>query len=162
MPQPKQKPGLSKQDYATPREFIDAVERRFGAITLDLAASPDNAKAKRYFTIGQDSLSQDWGKLLGEGHNLWLNPPFRNIVIWAKKCSETKRPYVRPDEWPSKIMLLTPASVSTNWFRDYVFGKARVFALNPRMSFDGEAVFPKDLLLSVYGLRPGFEVWRWK
>lgn len=39
----------SKQDYATPQELIASVEKRFGSIVFDLAASPENKKHKRYF-----------------------------------------------------------------------------------------------------------------
>jgi len=39
----------SKQDYGTPRDFLDAVEKRFGAIGMDLAAHAANHKFPRYF-----------------------------------------------------------------------------------------------------------------
>ena len=39
---PAQKPGSSKQDYSTPRAFLDAVEKRFGRIKWDLAAHERN------------------------------------------------------------------------------------------------------------------------
>ncbi len=39
----------SRQDYGTPRAFLDAVERRFGPIQFDLAAHRGNAKHERYF-----------------------------------------------------------------------------------------------------------------
>jgi hypothetical protein len=39
----------SKQDYGTPREFLDACEKRFGPIIFDLAAHRGNKKHARYF-----------------------------------------------------------------------------------------------------------------
>jgi hypothetical protein len=39
----------SKQDYATPAEFIAAVEKRFGPIQFDLAAHRANKRHERYF-----------------------------------------------------------------------------------------------------------------
>lgn len=39
----------SKQDYATPADFIAAVERRFGTIQFDLAAHRGNHQHERYF-----------------------------------------------------------------------------------------------------------------
>jgi len=39
----------SKQDYGTPWELIDAVTKRFGPISFDLAAHANNKKHPRYF-----------------------------------------------------------------------------------------------------------------
>lgn len=39
----------SRQDYGTPKEFLQAVEQRFGRIAFDLAAHAANAKHERYF-----------------------------------------------------------------------------------------------------------------
>ena len=39
----------SKQDYATPDEFMQAVVKRFGPISFDLAAHAGNKKHARYF-----------------------------------------------------------------------------------------------------------------
>ena len=154
MSEPRQKPGRSKQDYATPPEFISAVVKRFGPLAWDLAADSKNHKAPNYFTVEQDSLAQDWSKLQG---TLWLNPPFGYIAPWAKKCADTCL------EMPvgNRILMLVPASVGSNWFLEHVYPRALVIALNPRMSFDGKAPFPKDLILAVYGRHPGFDVWRW-
>ena len=155
MSEPQQRPGKSKQDYATPAEFIDAVVDRFGPLAYDLAADATNHKAASYFTAEQDSLKQDWTRLRG---NLWLNPPFCDIAPWAAKCAETCHEMVMGD----RILMLVPASVGSNWFLQHVYHRALVIALNPRMSFDGKAPFPKDLILAAYGRPPGFEVWRWK
>jgi phage N-6-adenine-methyltransferase len=150
---PVQKPGRSKQDYATPRELIDAVEARFRRLDWDLAASAENRKAAQFYSIADDSLRQDWTKLTG---NLWLNPPFADIEPWAAKCAASTGPGRR-------IFLLTPASVGSNWFAEHVFDKACVIALRPRMTFVGATdPYPKDLILSVFGRPAGFELWRWK
>lgn len=151
---PAQKPGRSKQDYGTPRALIDAVEKRFGPLAWDLAATDENAKAAKFITPDQDSLSRCWSMLSG---NMWLNPPFANIEPWAKKCAET----ILDDS--SRILLLTPASVGSEWFRGYVNGRALVLALSPRLTFEGCAdPYPKDCIISVYGKPPGFQCWRWR
>jgi phage N-6-adenine-methyltransferase len=146
--------GRSKQDYGTPPEFIDAVRARFGRLDWDLAASTENAVASRFFTEEEDSLKQDWGECSG---TLWLNPPFADIEPWARKCSEQR--WRR--EW---LLLLTPASVGSNWFAERVFGKALVLFLSPRLQFVGtDSSYPKDLALSCFGFgASGFECWRWR
>jgi hypothetical protein len=72
--------GASKQNYETPADFIRAVETRFGRLTVDLACSPENAKAPDRFY--EDRLPA-WPR---EGL-LWLNPPFSNIAPWASRCA---------------------------------------------------------------------------
>src|ERR1700730_1794186 len=131
---PAQKPGLSKQDYGTPRVFLDAVERRFGKLVFDLAATSANSVARRYYGYRADrsftdSLAQEWTKLKG---TLWLNPPFAHIEPWAKKCCFSASSLRGP-----KIFFLVPASVGSEWFARHVFDKALVLFLVGRLSFDG-------------------------
>ena len=160
---PKQKPGKSRQDYETPQDLIDAIERRFGPLTFDLAAHAKNTKCPDYYNSRVDSLKQDWSLLKG---NLWLNPPFAHIDPWAEKCKETvwcwQHINVTPI-LPFTIFLLTPASIGSEWFRKHIYMHAHVIGLNPRLKFVGEEdAYPKDCMLSLFGRQPGFEVWRWK
>jgi phage N-6-adenine-methyltransferase len=146
--------GSSEQNYETPAEFIRAVERRFGPLKVDLAATAVNTKAPKYITPEQDSLLVPWPS----SGLLWLNPPFSNITPWAKKCVENSTIF-HPT---SKILLLVPASVGSNWFRDYVHKKALVLFLNGRISFDGKNPYPKDCILVVYRYRPEYQIWTWR
>ncbi len=150
---PVQKPGKSKQDYETPDEFITAVKRllRIGHFNIDLAADGLNTKGSIYFREEEDSLSIDWPDV-GQDW-CWLNPPFGNIAPWAEKC------------WTSgiRVAFLVPASVGANWFRDWVDGKAYVFFLSPRLSFDGKDPYPKDCILCLYGTgMTGYKCWDWR
>lgn len=77
----------SNQEMATPPEFVRAVEKYFKIkFKYDMAATPDNTKCKNYFTATDDSLKFDWPL---DGW-CWLNPPFRNLTAWIKKCKEQK------------------------------------------------------------------------
>jgi phage N-6-adenine-methyltransferase len=151
---PSMRRGKSKQNYQTPPDFISAVEKRFGMITFDLAADADNCVTGEHFDVEQDSLAQDWTKHDGL---LWLNPPFADLAPWAARCAAFAGPSTR-------ILLLTPASIGSNWFADHVHGKALVLALSPRLQFVGAAdPYPRDLILSCYGFGvAGFDVWRWR
>ena len=150
---PEQKPGRSIQNYATPAEFIRAVKKRWDIeeFDYDLAADGDNSQAPFHFCEEEDSLKQNWTRLIG---NLWLNPPFANIDPWAEKCA-------RDAAVGRRIFFLTPASIGANWFANHVWKKARVFALQGRLSFDGKAPYPKDCMLSVFPDN-GFEIWDWR
>jgi site-specific DNA-methyltransferase (adenine-specific) len=157
---PAQAPGLSKQDYSTPTEFIDAVKRKFGirAFAYDLAASQENTKADLFFSEKEDSLQQDWSKLSGD---LWLNCPYARIEPWAKKSYESSLARKTPVS-PPRLFLLVPAAVGANWWSRWVHKKCRVYFLNGRISFDGKAPYPKDTALACYNMPVGYRVWRWK
>lgn len=144
----------SKQDYETPWAFIRAVEARFGPLWFDLAADAKNTKSAAYFSELDDSLKQPWHEMAGL---LWLNPPFANIAPWAKKCAEEAR-------LGARILLLTPASVDSNWWDAYVHACAGVLFVNPRISFDGKNPYPKPMALSCYNMLPAgsYMPWRWK
>jgi phage N-6-adenine-methyltransferase len=151
--------GSSKQDYSTPRIFLDAVERRFGKLDFDLAATKENRVVEAYLGPDRaapqhrDSLAFDWNTLNG---NLWLNPPFDRIAPWAAKCSGTTKAGKR------RIFFLVPAAAGSNWWRDFVHEKARVLFLNGRLSFDGKAPYPKDTALCIYGETSDYECWSWR
>jgi phage N-6-adenine-methyltransferase len=145
----------SEQIVCTPPEFLDAVARRFGRPTWDLAATRENSVSgpDRCFTEADDGLAQKW-----PGGLCWLNPPFGGIEKWAAKCAEERERGV-------KILLLVPASIGSCWFRDHIQGKALVVPLAGRVKFVGHATgFPKDLMLCVYGFGvTGFaEQWEWR
>jgi phage N-6-adenine-methyltransferase len=159
---PQQKPGSSRQDYGTPADFLRAVKLRFRVeeFVIDLAARSDNAKADSYITPEQNSLSLNWNEF--SGWDCWLNPPFDDLGKWAKKCSTWN---VGPNIGGGRLFFLTPASVGSNWFADYVYPNAMVYALNGRLIFEGEtSPYPKDCILSIFGfsLVGTFDVWDWK
>ena len=43
-------------EWATPQDFFDELNAEFG-FTLDVCATPENAKCERYFTQDTDGLS---------------------------------------------------------------------------------------------------------
>jgi site-specific DNA-methyltransferase (adenine-specific) len=47
-------------EWATPQEFFDKLDARHH-FTLDPCATKENAKCKKFYTIAEDGLLQDWG-----------------------------------------------------------------------------------------------------
>lgn len=160
---PEQKPGKSVQEVETPEAFIEAVEKRWGKLDIDLACSrrPDgtlNAKAERGLAWPEtDSLAADWTQFADL--NCWLNPEYARIGPWAAKCAMVG-PFMRR----GRIFMLVPASIGANWYRDFVRGEAMVEVLESRIKFVGHLeYYPKDLVLAVYA--PGMvgsTYWDWK
>ena len=155
---PQQRPGRSRQDFATDRKLIMAILNRFGPLGLDLAANTSNTVCEKWLgpgsNLAEDALIVDWSQYTRYGQ-MWLNPPFGHILPWAVKCRGTMRE-------GTSIFLLTPLSTA-NWTR-YVYGHAHVMALRGRLTFEGEsACYPKDCMVSWFhkGIT-GFEVWDWE
>jgi phage N-6-adenine-methyltransferase len=161
---PTQKPGKSIQDYATPVNFIRAVKARWGSLDLDLAATPNNAKASRYITPEQNSLSSETKWDVGPHVTCWLNPPFGRIEPWVRKVAEH-------GSHAQLILMLIPAAVGSNWWATHVHDRCIVHLLRPRLSFDGKAPYPKDCALLEYShrigrgekceMKPSYECWKW-
>jgi hypothetical protein len=157
---PAQRPGKSFQDVGTPREFLNAVEKRFGDIMWDLAAHEGNSVAASGFYgpgsgFGENAFKEIWHSIPGL---LWLNPPFENIKEWAMRAAAESGHGAR-------ILMLIPAAIGTNYFKEWIWPFARIYALSPRLTFVGHTQsYPKDLILCEYSrdVVPALECWRWK
>jgi len=164
MSMPKQKPGKSKQDYGTPPELLAAVKNRLCIkdFVIDLAASEDNAVCPVYFDEEYDSLGPDvsWAAVSQAYHAkwAWLNPPYGDIAPWVNKAAyEASR--------GAHVVMLVPASVGANWWKDSVTGFAFTTFLNGRIQFVGaEGLYPKDCALLLYTpwRFTGSDIWTWK
>jgi len=143
----------TKQDYQTDPRLYSPLHQHFG-FNYDLACNKENKLCKFGITPSEDSLSVDWHLL--EGY-LWLNPPFAKIEPWAKKCYEESLE-------GAKIVMLTPASVGSNWFHDWIYKKAWVRFLNGRLTYVGhKSPYPKDCQISIFdGINFGMDVWDWR
>lgn len=164
---PTQRPGRSEQDVRTPMEFLRACRERWGRpFAHDLAASLSSSVAPTWFGpqgVAGDALAPEtnWQR----PGLLWLNPPFGLVGLFAARCRRESVAFGPRGSGGAEILMLSPASVSTDWFAEHVHDKARVIFLRPRIAFVGhEQAFPKDLALFHFGPRvvPGFEAWRWK
>lgn len=145
---------MSKQDWRTPEEFLLAVEKKFGKISFDLAATPGHEVAENYYSPEQDSLSQDWLSI--PGPVVFLNPPYANIRPWAEKLAECK-------DLARWTVMLVPASMGSMWWRDYILGKCYTLGV-PRIKFRGaKDLYNKDLALILSGYSvSGTGFWDWR
>ena len=101
-------------EWETPQEFFDKLNEEFN-FTLDPCATPKNAKCKKFYTIKEDGLKQNW-----QGETVFCNPPYgRAIKDWVKKCYEES---LKPN---TKVVMLIPARTDTNYFHQYIYHKAK-------------------------------------
>lgn len=152
----------SKQDYGTPPELVQAIERDFSKIAFDLAATAQNTVAPFFISkdASNDSILADW--LADYNYHkrngvLWLNPPFEKVRPWMEKCRDESAKGAR-------ILSLTKASLDANWYQDVVAPNAASWILKDRVKFVGcDYVFTQALMLSEWGTgKRGLGFWDWK
>ena len=108
-------------EWSTPQDLFDALDAEFH-FTIDVAATPDNAKCKRFYTKEQDGLSQDW-----TGERVWCNPPYgREIGKFIKKLASGEADIA---------VALIPARTDTKYFHDYIYHKAEIRFIKGRLKF---------------------------
>lgn len=75
-------------EWETPDELFKELDSKYH-FTLDACARPENAKCKKFFTVKEDGLAQDW-----KGHTVFCCPPSGrgNLRRWVQKAAkEAKR-----------------------------------------------------------------------
>jgi hypothetical protein len=133
---------MSQQNSATPWDFLQKVESHFGIqFGFDIACTRQDAKASDgyYFDEGVDALQQDWTTINAEYS--WLNPPWKQIGKFAKKCAELKS-FEATDNGDgviftpnTNIWSLWNAGICSSWFLNYVWDNAAVYLVQPRITF---------------------------
>lgn len=99
-------------DRATTPEVFDPLNERFG-FTIDVAASAENAKCERFYTVGDDGLAKPWA-----GERVWCNPPHSNLEAWVTKAWATWR---NPGPVPGLIVMLVPANrTEQGWWQRHI------------------------------------------
>lgn len=123
-------------DWETPQWLFDQLNAEFG-FTLDVCATPDNAKCERYYTKAEDGLAQDWSGVC------WMNPPYgREIGRWIEKAYESSLGGVT-------VVCLLPSRTDTKWWHEYVM-RGEVRFLRGRLKFGGSknsAPFPSAVVI---------------
>ena len=131
-----------RHDWETPPEIFLPLRDEF-QFTLDVCASPTNAKVSRYFTEEDDGLTQDWSNDV-----CWMNPPYgRELKLWVEKARHEA-------ERGATVVAIIPARTDTAYFHDHIFGHAEIRFLRGRVKFllHGEVIgsspFPSAIIWS--------------
>ena len=120
--------------WETPQDFFDALNSEFH-FTLDVCATPENAKCEKFYTPAQDGLKHPWSG------RVWMNPPYgREIGAWMKKAATCTA---------SVVVCLVPARTDTAWWHDYAT-KGEVRFIRGRLKFGkhkNSAPFPSAIIV---------------
>ena len=123
-------------NWETPQVFFEKLNDEFH-FDLDVCASLDNAKCKKFYTKEQDGLNQEWTGVC------WMNPPYGNeIGKWLKKAYESSIN-------GAIVVCLIPARTDTAWWHDYVM-KGKIRFIRGRLKFGGNknsAPFPSAIVV---------------
>lgn len=131
-----------RPDWATPSDLFDKLDQEFG-FTLDVCATSENAKCRRFYSPQDDGLSlrSPWGP----GEIIWCNPPYgRGIGDWLA------RGYHASIELGSTCVFLLPARTDTKWFHEFKDKTAEIRFIKGRIKFVGagsSAPFPSMILI---------------
>ena len=112
-------------EWATPQALFDAWDAKYH-FTLDPCATKENTKCKKYYTIKEDGLIQDWSKDI-----VFMNPPYgREIKKWIKKAYEESIK-------GACVVCLIPARTDTSYWHDFIFCNSWVdiFFIRGRVKF---------------------------
>ena len=60
-------------------------------LTLDAAASANNALCSRYITEEQNTLETPWANYLSIPGYVWLNPPYSDITPFVQKAADESK-----------------------------------------------------------------------
>lgn len=125
-------------DWETPPKVFDPLHEKY-RFTLDVCATPKNAKLPKYFTPKVNGLIQSW-----HGHRCWMNPPYGTYIKeWVKKAA------LEGDD-ETLIVGLVPSRTDTQWWHKYVIGKAsHIQFIKGRVKFVGApatAPFPSAIV----------------
>ena len=136
-------------EWATPQDFFDELDEEFG-FTLDVCATPENAKCERYFTEADDGLAQDWS-----GEVCWMNPPYGRVIGgWMRKAYEESQK-------GATVVCLVPARTDTAWWWDTAMKvwPHGIRLVRGRLKFgDGQGSAPFPSAVVVFGQAPHIDV----
>jgi phage N-6-adenine-methyltransferase len=122
-------------EWETPPDLFEKLDHEFG-FTLDVCATPENAKCETFFTKEQDALQQNWTGVV------WCNPPYGLALRqWIQKAYASSR-------CGATVVCLLPNRSDTRWWHEYILPYAEIRFVRGRLKFNGvgsSAPFPSVL-----------------
>lgn len=118
--------------WETPDYFFKLLDDEFH-FTLDPCASDFNHKCKKYYTIKEDGLKQDWSNEV-----VFVNPPFSNIKEWVKKC------YQEGLKENTIVVMIIPSRTDTQYWHEFVMSAVEIRFCEGRVNFLRNGEKPKN------------------
>jgi phage N-6-adenine-methyltransferase len=108
-------------EWYTPDYLFRTLSDLYGPFTMDVCATPDSARAPRFFTQADDGLAQLWEGVC------WCAPPYSKPRPWVEKAIVSTTGY-RHDEYhdqdgwgytgaAERVVMLVKNDPSTSWYQ---------------------------------------------
>ena len=129
---------LSSESYewSTPDDLFEQIDGEFH-FEIDVCATDQNTKCKKWFSPEQDGLLQEWRG------SCWMNPPYGSqIKEWMKKA------YMASLNGAT-VVCLVPSRTDARWWHDYAM-KGEIRFLLGRVRFSNSkdnAPFPSAIVV---------------
>ena len=122
-----------KQDWKTPKEFYEGLNREFKFDFDPCPTSPDF-----------NGLSIEWGE------SNFVNPPYKEIAKWVQKS------YM---EWKKgkTVVMLIPSRTDTRWWHDFIMKATEIRFVKGRLCFNDNkkpAPFPSVVIVFKASIPP--------
>lgn len=105
-------PGMKSSktaEWYTPDKVFAEIDLLYGPFTLDPCATPESARAGKFYTKDDDGLAHSW-----DGKTVFMNPPYgRGIDKWIEKAATSK----------AYTVCLIPARTETRWWQKWIGGR---------------------------------------
>ena len=120
----------NSNEWGTPQDLYNKLNNKY-KFTLDPCCTKESAKCKKYYTIEDNGLLQDWSNEI-----VFMNPPYgREISKWVKKA------YNESKNNKATVVCLIPARTDTIYWHDYIFPNAYdIEFLRGRIKFEVDCV----------------------
>jgi phage N-6-adenine-methyltransferase len=112
-------------EWGTPTKIYQPIHEIMH-FSLDVCATPANAKCNNFFTKYENGLWQSWNR-----NFCWMNPPYgKDIVNWMHKAFTESRSIL------CTVVCLVPVRTGTNWWYDYA-RRGEISYFKGRIQFEG-------------------------
>ena len=75
---------MSDDEYGTPQALFDHYDRIYH-FACDVCSTPQLAKCKKFYTLDEDGLQQEWIGVC------WMNRPYSALPEWVRKAYEAAK-----------------------------------------------------------------------
>jgi len=126
------------EEWETPNYVFNSLNKEF-RFQIDVCATAENAKCKKYFDKKADGLKSEWSPF-----RCWMNPSYgRSISSWMKKAfNESQR--------GALVVCLIPSRSDTKWWHNWVMKSSEIRFVSGRLNFGNSknsAPFPSCIVL---------------
>lgn len=128
----------NSDEYLTPEDLFCQLDDEFH-FTLDAAATKENRKCERYYSLEDSGLDHSWG-----GEVVFCNPPYSKIGKWVEKA------FYEGQKDNTVVVLLIPSRTDTRWFHNYIHHRSEIRFVKGRLRFNsmgGNAPFPSMIVI---------------